>query len=64
MFEQIVRNPQTEIHRGKFTEMAAEASKSEKEHAKILNELQSLRNDQRNIVSNISSLELDLKEHK
>lgn len=44
--------------------MAAESSKAEKEHAKILNELQSLRNEQRNIVSNISTLELDLKEHK
>lgn len=44
--------------------MAAESSKNEKEHAKILNELQILRNEQRNIVSNISTLELDLKEHK
>lgn len=41
--------------------MAAESSKHEKEHVKILNEL---RNEQRNIVSNISTLELDLKEHK
>lgn len=44
--------------------MSGEASKNEKEHQKILGELQMLRNDQRNIVSNISSLELDLKEHK
>lgn len=44
--------------------MAGEASKAEKEHAKILNELQQLRSEQRNIVSNISTLELDLKEHK
>ncbi|XP_031617845.1 probable prefoldin subunit 2 [Contarinia nasturtii] len=44
--------------------MAAESSKTEREHAKILNDLQALRNEQRNIVSNISTLELDLKEHK
>lgn len=44
--------------------MAAESSKNDKEHAKILSELQQLRNEQRNIVSNISTLELDLKEHK
>lgn len=44
--------------------MAAEASKNEKEHAKILNDLNTLRNEQRNIVSTISQLELDLKEHK
>lgn len=44
--------------------MSGETSKIDKEHAKILGELQSLRNEQRNIVGNISSLELDLKEHK
>lgn len=44
--------------------MAAEPSKSEKEHQKILSELNTLRNEQRNIVGNISQLELDLKEHK
>lgn len=44
--------------------MAAEAPKVDKEYAKILNELQSLRNEQRNVVNNISTLELDLKEHK
>lgn len=44
--------------------MSVEASKTEKEHQKILSELQALRNEQRNIVSNISTLELDLKEHK
>lgn len=44
--------------------MAAEQSKNEKEYARIINELQSLRNEQRNIVNNISTLELDLKEHK
>lgn len=44
--------------------MTAEQNKSEKEYAKIINELQALRNEQRNIVNNISTLELDLKEHK
>lgn len=44
--------------------MSGEASKNEKEHQKIINELQALRNEQRNIVGNISTLELDLKEHK
>lgn len=44
--------------------MSGEASKNEKDHQKILSELQALRSEQRNIVSNISTLELDLKEHK
>lgn len=44
--------------------MASESSKNEKEHAKILADLNTLRNEQRNIVSNISTLELDLKEHR
>lgn len=44
--------------------MAAESSKNEKEHQKILSELNTLRNEQRNIVGTISQLELDLKEHK
>lgn len=44
--------------------MTAEQSKNDKEYTKILNDLQSLRNEQRNIVNNISTLELDLKEHK
>lgn len=44
--------------------MAAEPPKADKEYGKILNELQALRNDQRNVVNNISTLELDLKEHK
>lgn len=42
----------------------AEQSKNDKEYNKILNDLQSLRNEQRNIVNNIATLELDLKEHK
>lgn len=46
--------------------MASEAPKVEKDkdHNKILAELQALRNDQRNIVSTISSFEQELKEHK
>lgn len=48
----------------KYKTMAADPSKNDKEYAKIVNELQSLRNEQRNIVNNISTLELDLKEHK
>lgn len=44
--------------------MTAEQSKNDKEYTKILNDLQSLRNEQRNIVNNIATLELDLKEHK
>lgn len=44
--------------------MSTEQPKSEKEYAKIINELQALRNEQRNIVNNISTLEMDLKEHK
>lgn len=31
---------------------------------KIIAEFQKMRNEQRNLVSNISQLELDLKEHK
>lgn len=44
--------------------MAADAPKPDKEYSKILNDLQILRNEQRNIVNNISTLELELKEHK
>lgn len=44
--------------------MAVDAAKPDKEYAKILNDMQVLRNEQRNIVNNISTLELDLKEHK
>ena len=44
--------------------MATEAPKPDKEYAKIVNDLNILRNEQRNIVNNISSLELELKEHK
>lgn len=44
--------------------MAVDAAKPDKEYGKILNDLQVLRNEQRNVVNNISTLELDLKEHK
>lgn len=43
--------------------MASEAQKNDKDYQKVV-ELQALRNEQRNIVNNISTLELDLKEHK
>lgn len=43
--------------------MATEAQKNDKDYQKVV-ELQALRNEQRNIVNNISTLELDLKEHK
>lgn len=44
--------------------MASEAPRNEKERQKILGDLQTLRNEQRNIVNNISTLEQELKEHK
>lgn len=44
--------------------MASEAARTEKERQKILGDLQTLRNEQRNIVNNISTLEQELKEHK
>lgn len=52
------------VYNRNFGIMATEASRNDKEHMKVLNELQALRNEQRNIVSTISTLELDLKEHK
>lgn len=44
--------------------MATEAPKVDREYAKIVNELQNLRSEQRNIANNISTIEMDLKEHK
>lgn len=43
--------------------MATDAQNRDKDYQKVV-ELQALRNEQRNIVNNISTLELDLKEHK
>lgn len=43
--------------------MATELQKNDKDYQKLV-ELQALRNEQRNVVNNISTLELDLKEHK
>lgn len=33
-------------------------------HEEIITQFQLLRNEQRNLVNNLSTLELDLKEHK
>ncbi len=46
--------------------MASEAKKSTrpKTNEEVISEFQNLRNQQRNLVNNLSTLELDLKEHK
>lgn len=44
--------------------MASDAAKGGKSNEKVIAQFQAMRNEQRNLVSNISQLELDLKEHK
>lgn len=44
--------------------MASEIAKGTKSHEQVVAEFQTLRSDQRKMVSNIAQLELDLKEHK
>lgn len=44
--------------------MASDNSKELKQNEKIVAEFQSLRNEQRNLVNNLNTLEMDLKEHK
>lgn len=44
--------------------MASETAKNTKAMEKIVGEFQSLRNEQRNYINNLSTLEMDLKEHK
>lgn len=44
--------------------MSGDTSKMAKNQEKIIAEFQQLRNEQRNLVNNISKLEVDLKEHK
>lgn len=44
--------------------MANDATKNAKSNEKIINEFQTLRHEQRHLVSNISTLEMDLKEHR
>ena len=39
-------------------------AKNNAANEKIVGEFQKLRNEQRNLVTNISQLEMDLKEHK
>lgn len=46
------------------TTMANEPAKVAKTSEKIIAEFQALRNEQRNLVNNIATLEMDLKEHK
>lgn len=48
----------------KITNMASEIAKGTKSHEQVVAEFQTLRSDQRKMVSNIAQLELDLKEHK
>lgn len=44
--------------------MANEPAKAAKTNEKVIAEFQTLRNEQRNLVNNIATLEMDLKEHK
>lgn len=44
--------------------MATEAAKNNKTMEKIVGEFNTLRNEQRNFINNLSTLEMDLKEHK
>ncbi|XP_061390666.1 probable prefoldin subunit 2 [Musca vetustissima] len=44
--------------------MSAEQVKDSKMNEKIIAEFQQLRNEQRNLVNNLNTLEMDLKEHK
>lgn len=44
--------------------MATEAAKLQKKQEKIIGDFQILRNEQRNLASKLSTLEMDLKEHK
>ncbi|XP_055911038.1 probable prefoldin subunit 2 [Eupeodes corollae] len=44
--------------------MASEAAKDQKPNEKIIQEFQLLRNEQRSLVDNLNTLEMDLKEHK
>ncbi|CAD7002567.1 probable prefoldin subunit 2 [Ceratitis capitata] len=44
--------------------MASEQAKEAKLNEKIIGEFQQLRNEQRNLVNNLNTLEMDLKEHK
>lgn len=44
--------------------MATEQVKDAKLQEKIVAEFQQLRNEQRNLVNNLNTLEMDLKEHK
>lgn len=44
--------------------MSSEQAKESKMNEKLLAEFQQLRNDQRNLVNNLNTLEMDLKEHK
>lgn len=44
--------------------MANEPAKTAKTSEKVIADFQALRNEQRNLVNNIATLEMDLKEHK
>lgn len=44
--------------------MSADAAKTQKQNEKIFAEFQALRNEQRHLANNLSTLEMDLKEHK
>lgn len=44
--------------------MSAEQVKESKMNEKVVAEFQQLRNEQRNLVNNLNTLEMDLKEHK
>lgn len=44
--------------------MATDAAKQQKQNEKIFMEFQALRNEQRNLANSLSTLEMDLKEHK
>lgn len=43
---------------------SAKSSNQKSAQEEIFNQFQLLRNEQRNLVNNLSTLELDLKEHK
>lgn len=43
---------------------SAKSSNQKNAQEEIFNQFQMLRNEQRNLVNNLSTLELDLKEHK
>ncbi|XP_075161855.1 prefoldin 2 [Haematobia irritans] len=44
--------------------MSAEQVKESKMNEKVVAEFQQLRNEQRNLVNNLNTLEMDIKEHK